>query len=49
MFSHLAKNCANVEMDISWVENLEAFFYGFVAKVKEIVFDLKGFLQVTES
>ena len=48
MFSHLTQNSADVQMNIGWIEHLEAVIDALSTEMKVIILDLKSFLEVAE-
>ena len=49
MLTHLGEDCANVQMNISWVENLQAIIDALVRIMKIVILDLKSLLEIRKS
>ena len=48
MFAHLTQNSTDVQMDISWIQNLEAIIDAFSTEMQIVVFNFKSFLKITK-
>mmetsp|Transcript_7139 Transcript_7139/g.11284 ORF Transcript_7139/g.11284 Transcript_7139/m.11284 type:complete len:204 (+) Transcript_7139:206-817(+) len=48
VLAHLAQDGANVEVDISRVEHLQAVVDAVVAEMEVVIFNFQGFLQIAE-
>jgi hypothetical protein len=48
MFAHLTQNGTDIQMDISWVQNLEAIIDTLSAEMQIVVFNFKGLLKIAK-
>ena len=48
MLAHLTQNGTDVQMNISWVQNLEAIIDALSAEVQIVVFNFKSLLKITK-
>jgi len=46
MLAHLGQDGANVQMNVSWVQHLQAIIYALVRIVQIVILDLKSLLQI---